>query len=163
MAKMEKKTGRTAAPTARGPVAAVAVQAAAQPVRRGRRRTPRTEEAQAVDRHVGGRLRELRLMRGLSQQSLSRAIGLTFQQLQKYERGTNRISASVLWELAHQLDVPITVFFDGLEGWSKPAEELPAASLKSARLAARIDRLPDELSSRIRDLVESLTRNAQPN
>ena len=126
---------------------------------RGRRRQPRSEQSQQVDQHVGNRLRELRLMRGLSQQALSRAIGLTFQQLQKYERGTNRISASVLWELANHLDVPITVFYDGLVEWAKPSEQLPSTSLKSARLAARIDRLPDELSARLRDLVESLTRN----
>ena len=66
-----------------------------------------------VDEHVGRRLRIRRKQSGLSQQSLASAIGLTFQQVQKYERGGNRISASRLYEIAEFLDVPVGYFFEG--------------------------------------------------
>lgn len=65
---------------------------------------------------VGQRLRELRMLAGLSQSDLAATIGLTFQQLQKYERGVNRISASKLYLLARHLNVPVSTFFADLEG-----------------------------------------------
>ena len=64
-----------------------------------------------IDVHVGARLRQRRRLLGMSQTTLGDAIGLTFQQVQKYERGTNRISASRLFDLARLLDVPIEYFF----------------------------------------------------
>ena len=67
-----------------------------------------------VDVHVGARLRVRRTLLGMSQTSLGDAIGLTFQQMQKYERGTNRISSSRLYDLARVLDVPIEYFFDDM-------------------------------------------------
>ena len=67
-----------------------------------------------VDVHVGRRVREQRIVRGMSQEQLGTAIGLTFQQLQKYEGATNRISAGALYQLALTLDVPVQYFFDGL-------------------------------------------------
>lgn len=69
-----------------------------------------------VDRHVGARLRALRIQRGLSQGAVAERVGLTFQQLQKYEKGTNRVSASKLFELAGILDVPVQEFFLGIAG-----------------------------------------------
>jgi transcriptional regulator with XRE-family HTH domain len=66
-----------------------------------------------VDVHVGSRIRLRRKMLGLSQTQLGSALGVTFQQLQKYEWGENRVAASRLFELAHVLDVPIAFFFDG--------------------------------------------------
>ncbi|CAP55344.1 helix-turn-helix domain-containing protein [Gluconacetobacter diazotrophicus] len=68
-----------------------------------------------VDVHVGGRIRLRRTLMGLSQERLGDALGLTFQQVQKYERGTNRVSASRLYELSEVLDVPVSFFFDGLD------------------------------------------------
>jgi transcriptional regulator with XRE-family HTH domain len=65
-----------------------------------------------VDVHVGSRLRLRRTLLGMSQEKLATAIGLTFQQVQKYERGANRIGASRLFELARVLDVPISFFFE---------------------------------------------------
>jgi transcriptional regulator with XRE-family HTH domain len=65
-----------------------------------------------VDAHVGSRLRQRRMLLGISQEQLAEMLGLTFQQVQKYERGTNRISASRLFQLARALDTPITWFFD---------------------------------------------------
>src|ERR1700740_3599879 len=65
-----------------------------------------------IDIHVGSRVRLRRNMLGLSQEKLGEAIGLTFQQVQKYERGANRIGASRLMELSSVLDVPVSFFFD---------------------------------------------------
>ncbi len=67
-----------------------------------------------VDVHVGGRLRIRRILLGVSQTSLADAIGLTFQQVQKYERGTNRMGSSRLYDLARVLDVPFKYFFDDM-------------------------------------------------
>ena len=67
-----------------------------------------------VDVHVGARLRQRRTLLGMSQTTLGDAIGLTFQQMQKYEKGTNRISASRLFALSRVLDVPVEYFFDDM-------------------------------------------------
>lgn len=67
-----------------------------------------------VDVHVGNRLRSRRVKLGLSQAALATAIGMTFQQVQKYEKGTNRISASVLYAISGVLDVEPAFFFEGL-------------------------------------------------
>jgi transcriptional regulator with XRE-family HTH domain len=66
-----------------------------------------------VDRHVGSRVRMRRLMLGMSQQKLGDELGLTFQQVQKYEKGTNRIGSGRLHQLSHILDVPVSFFFEG--------------------------------------------------
>lgn len=68
-----------------------------------------------VDVHVGKRLRLRRNIAGLSQEAVAKAVGITFQQIQKYERGVNRMSASRLFEFAQVLSVPITYFFEGLD------------------------------------------------
>lgn len=65
-----------------------------------------------VDEHVGQRLRVRRSLLGMSQEKLAESVGLTFQQVQKYERGTNRISASRLYEFSKVLDVPVSYFFE---------------------------------------------------
>jgi len=67
-----------------------------------------------VDVHVGGRVKQRRVLLGMTQTNLSDALGLTFQQVQKYERGANRISASRLCELSRVLDVPIEYFFEDM-------------------------------------------------
>ena len=67
-----------------------------------------------VDVHVGGRVRMRRRVLGVSQERLAEALGLTFQQIQKYERGANRISASKLYEIARFLTAPVAYFFEGL-------------------------------------------------
>ncbi len=86
-------------------------------------------ESNPVDLHVGGRVRMRRKFLGLSQSELAEALGLTFQQVQKYERGTNRISASKLFETARALKVPVAYFFEGygngenVEGFSESRSE----------------------------------------
>lgn len=82
-----------------------------------------------VDLHVGARVRMRRKFLGMSQEALAEAIDLTFQQVQKYERGSNRISASKLYEIAKALKAPVTYFFEGygeneaVEGFSESESE----------------------------------------
>lgn len=70
--------------------------------------------AETIDAHVGKRIRLRRTLLGLSQEKLGEALGVTFQQIQKYERGTNRVGASRLYDIATALDVPISFFFDDM-------------------------------------------------
>ena len=77
----------------------------------------------AVDIHVGQRLRQRRWMLGLTQQQLAERVGIRFQQIQKYETGENRMSASRLWDIAAALNVPIAHFYDGLGGPAVPDGE----------------------------------------
>lgn len=74
----------------------------------------RTGKPNPVDIHVGSRLRLRRTLLGLSQEKLGEAVGLTFQQIQKYERGANRIGASRLYALSRVLDVPVAFFFEDM-------------------------------------------------
>lgn len=71
--------------------------------------------AHPIDLHVGNRVRQRRRLLGMTQQRLADAVRIRFQQIQKYESGANRISASRLWTLAKALDVPISYFFEGVE------------------------------------------------
>lgn len=78
-------------------------------------RTTREDGPHPVDRHVGRRVSEKRITLGYNQSDLGRALGLTFQQIQKYEKGSNRISASKLWEMARFFKVDVSYFFEGLD------------------------------------------------
>jgi transcriptional regulator with XRE-family HTH domain len=73
-----------------------------------------------TDKHVGSRVRMRRMMLSMSQQKLADGLGLTFQQVQKYERGANRIGASRLQQISHLLQVPIAFFFEGAPNASAP-------------------------------------------
>lgn len=97
--------------------------------------------ASAADRHVGARIRERRVMLGLSQQQLAQMIGVTYQQAHKYERGLNRISAGRLYEIAQVLSVPVSWFFEGLAAEGATAEMTPRQRmcLELARNFAAID------------------------
>lgn len=98
-----------------------------------------------VDIHVGSRVRLRRTLLGLSQEKLGEAVGLTFQQIQKYERGANRIGASRLFEFSRILDVPVSFFFDdmservsGVDGSSQVGmADQPQASLEPDPLTRR--------------------------
>jgi transcriptional regulator with XRE-family HTH domain len=90
-----------------------------QPIRRHGRQ--KSEKPNPIDVQVGSRVRLRRNMLGLSQEKLGEAIGLTFQQVQKYERGANRIGASRLHELSRVLDVPVAFFFDDTDPVRAPA------------------------------------------
>ncbi len=109
------------------------------PRRLGRRRA---EKPNPIDVQVGSRVRLRRNMLGLSQEKLGAAIGLTFQQVQKYERGANRVGASRLHELSRVLDVPVSFFFDDVDPVRAPAipggfSEPPAEGFDSDPLRRR--------------------------
>ncbi len=78
-----------------------------------------------VDIHVGKRVRQRRWMKGVTQQQLGNEVGIKFQQIQKYETGMNRVSASRLWDIAEALDVPVSFFFEGFE---ENSSKVPAAA-----------------------------------
>ncbi|HYG89036.1 MAG TPA: helix-turn-helix transcriptional regulator [Azospirillum sp.] len=104
-----------------------------QTVARGRRGSsgrPKTGKPNPIDVHVGSRVRLRRTLLGMSQEKLGEAIGLTFQQVQKYERGANRIGASRLFDLSRVLDVPVSFFFDDMPA---PDEPVPAPSAAEER------------------------------
>jgi transcriptional regulator with XRE-family HTH domain len=100
-----------------------------------------TTRARNADRHVGARIRERRLMLGLSQQQLATMIGVTYQQAHKYERGMNRISAGRLFEIGIVLGVPVAWFFEGLEqdGQAQPLGQRQRMCLELARNFVLID------------------------
>src|SRR5579862_9855720 len=110
--------------------------AAAISPRPQRRTAGRTQD---VDRHVGARVRERRIMLGFTQQQLADLIGVTYQQAHKYERGINRISAGRLFEIAHVLSVPVNYFFEGLDGeQGRPVSPRERMCLELARNFAQI-------------------------
>lgn len=86
--------------------------------------------AHPVDVHVGKRVRHRRWLVGMTQQQLAEKVGIKFQQIQKYETGANRVSASRLWDIADALDVPVAFFFEGIEEaqseTSQMSESVPA-------------------------------------
>ncbi len=80
-----------------------------------------------VDEHVGKRVRHRRWLIGMTQQQLAEQVGIKFQQIQKYETGANRVSASRLWDIADALDVPVAFFFEGLEDAQKQEQDAGVA------------------------------------
>ena len=86
---------------------------------------PRQPRAQDIDRHIGARLRQRRVMNGLTQQGLADLIGVTYQQAHKYENGVNRIAAGRLYTIAHVLGVDVGYFFEGLQNGrpNEPSEQ----------------------------------------
>jgi transcriptional regulator with XRE-family HTH domain len=95
---------------------------------------PRKQAPNPTDQHVGSRVRMRRIMLAMSQKKLGAALGLTFQQVQKYERGANRIGASRLQQMSHILQVPLEFFFEGA-----PNASAPHGSNKSELWMAQID------------------------
>jgi transcriptional regulator with XRE-family HTH domain len=113
-----------------------------------------------IDRRVAGRLKDLRLLRGLSQIELAALIGVTFQQVQKYERGINRIGASRLYAIAETLDVSIGFFFDGLPVVLKvAAPEL--ATRETGDLIAAYYRLPEDKRRAVFNFVKRIAANKE--
>jgi len=115
-----------------------------------------------TDKHIGRRLREARLARGFSQGALGRKLGVTFQQVQKYESGANRIGGSRLWDISGILEVPVGYFFEGLPAVGAAAStKEPEAPLtrRSLELAKEIDAIPDEtVKLQVLRLVRAITK-----
>ena len=99
-----------------------------------------TGKPHPVDMHVGARVRMRRTLLGMSQTTLGEAIGLTFQQVQKYEKGTNRISASRLFELSRLFDVPVEFFFEEMP--VEVAANSPAEKRRKAKEPPSYERDP---------------------
>jgi transcriptional regulator with XRE-family HTH domain len=104
-----------------------------------RRSLGRTQD---IDRHVGARVRERRIMLGLTQQQLADLIGVTYQQAHKYERGINRVSAGRLYEISQVLSVPVGYFFEGLE--KKDVRAISPRERMCLELARNFAQIPNE-------------------
>ena len=96
--------------------------------------------ANDIDLHLGKRLRRRRRLLGLTQQQLAGAVGVRFQQIQKYECGANRISAARLWQLSEALEVPVNYFYDGLSDHHR-LEDLNGRTDSSGEMFARKETL----------------------
>lgn len=131
--------------------------------KRGRRGSP---ESWSVDAHVGQRVRMRRTLLGMSQEKLGEAIGLTFQQVQKYERGSNRISAGTLYRLGQVLDVPVSFFFDTYNdpdgsrrrrGFEESNDNDTQISRREARLLRLWRAAPSHVSDEMLSLLSALS------
>ena len=116
-----------------------------------------------VDVHVGKRIRHRRWLVGMTQQQLAESVGIKFQQIQKYETGANRVSASRLWDIADALDVDVSFFFEGLEheGDEKGSEDMIPADLLGDKEALDLIRsyyaIPENQRRRLFDLARVLS------
>jgi len=115
-----------------------------------------------VDVHVGKRIRHRRWMVGMTQQQLAEKVGIKFQQIQKYETGMNRVSASRLWDISEALSVPIDFFFEGLEGGASKETEstLPGdilADKEALELVRSYYAIPENQRRRLFELARVLS------
>ncbi|WP_101068791.1 helix-turn-helix domain-containing protein [Roseovarius salinarum] len=116
-----------------------------------------------VDVHVGKRIRHRRWLTGMTQQQLAQSVGIKFQQIQKYETGANRVSASRLWDIADALGVDVAFFFEGLDGsggkaradYSMPSDLL--ANKEALELVRSYYAIPENQRRRLFDLARVLS------
>ncbi len=120
-----------------------------------------------VDVHVGKRVRHRRWMVGMTQQQLAGKVGIKFQQIQKYETGMNRISASRLWDIAEALDVPVSFFFEGINDEADTAvrekEGVPGdilADKEALELIRSYYQIPELQRRRLFDLARAISQDA---
>jgi transcriptional regulator with XRE-family HTH domain len=122
---------------------------------------------QDIDLHIGKRLRARRRLLGLTQQNLAQSVGVRFQQIQKYECGANRISASRLWNLAELLRVPISYFYDGLQAGQRSGNRGPFGEIESMAREESLDlirayyRLDERPRRRLLDLAKALNDDVE--
>lgn len=117
----------------------------------------------AVDVHVGKRIRHRRWMNGTTQQQLAEAVGIKFQQIQKYETGMNRVSASRLWDISRELNVPISFFFEGLDAQPEEDDTMPGDVLtdkEALELLRSYYAIPENQRRRLFDLARVLSEAA---
>lgn len=112
-----------------------------------------------VDLHVGQRVRQRRWLFGMTQQQLAEKVGIKFQQIQKYETGTNRISASRLWDISEAMDVPVTFFFEGLGeiGDDKAQKKNILEDKEALDLVRSYYAIPEHQRKRLFDLARVLS------
>jgi transcriptional regulator with XRE-family HTH domain len=128
------------------------------------------KQASEIDAHVGQRIRLRRMLLGMSQEKLGNLLGLTFQQVQKYERGVNRIGAGRLFEIAKILGVKIEYFYEGVEekgaGFSEGAAAPPIMEFVSSgegmQLSLAFMRIKDiKIRKRVVDLVKEIAEDTK--
>ncbi len=119
-----------------------------------------------VDVHVGKRIRHRRWMNGTTQQQLAERVGIKFQQIQKYETGMNRVSASRLWDIANVLDVPVSFFFEGMDADDaapRDGADMPADIMtdkEALELLRSYYAIPENQRRRLFDLARVLSEAA---
>jgi len=142
----------------------------------GRRRRQKSDKPNPTDVHVGARVRLRRTLLGMSQEKLGDAIGLTFQQVQKYERGANRVGASRLYDLSRVLDVPVSFFFEdsaaagaldphpgGIAEATEGYEADPMLKRETLELVRAYYKITDpHIRRRLFDLAKALAKSAEP-
>jgi transcriptional regulator with XRE-family HTH domain len=113
-----------------------------------------------VDVHVGKRVRHRRWMVGMTQQQLAERVGIKFQQIQKYETGMNRISASRLWDIADALDAPVSFFFEGIAEEGENGAPMPGdilADKEALELVRTYYAIPETQRRRLFELARVLS------
>lgn len=140
------------------------------------RRTKNTAAAELeikIENNVAGRIRLRRGLLGMSQSDLARALGITFQQVQKYERGSNRVSIGKMYRMAEILDVPLTFFFDGLDdvpGLAAPGGTFSSAGEETSPTLSRRDldllrawrQAPPEVADAVASLLRAVSAGEAP-
>ncbi|WP_372614597.1 helix-turn-helix domain-containing protein [Aquicoccus sp.] len=123
--------------------------------------------AHPVDVHVGKRIRHRRWLLGMTQQQLAEKVGIKFQQIQKYETGANRVSASRLWDISEALDVPVSFFFEGMDVEAEVAKDqidsIPAdlfGDKEALDLVRSYYSIPENQRRRLFDLARVLSEVA---
>jgi transcriptional regulator with XRE-family HTH domain len=144
---------------------------ATKPVKAVRKKTVKNKKGgpNPIDIHVGARVRLRRMILGLSQESLGKSLGLTFQQVQKYEKGVNRVGASRLFQLSNLLDVPVQFFYDdydvktGSRSFGMAEPDIGDAFMKfvnspeGVQLCRHFSAIEDpQVKKRVLDLVKSI-------
>jgi transcriptional regulator with XRE-family HTH domain len=114
--------------------------------------------AHQVDVHVGSKVRERRKVKGLTQAQVATELGISFQQMQKYETGSNRISSSKLFEIAKFMDCPITYFFEGLDGVEADGEA--PRTQTEVRMLHATRAMPRKLRSKLLEMAEMMVDKA---
>ena len=119
-----------------------------------------------IDQHLGNRVRRRRRLLGLTQLQLAEKVGVRFQQVQKYECGANRMSASRVWQLAMALEVPVAYFYDGLSDEAEPESEHERRDMFAQKETLDLIKAYYDLDERPRrrllDLAKSLNSDLEP-
>lgn len=110
-----------------------------------------------VDIHVGRRLHDRRILMGLSQEQLGESVGVTFQQIQKYERGANRVSASRLWEFSRIMGVPVSWFFDEFDGHGN-SQDRPPIKREALQLVRYFSACPRDIQEQLLSLFSEIAK-----
>lgn len=119
-----------------------------------------------IDVHVGRKIREARILNGLSQSALAEKVGITFQQLQKYESAANRVSCSRLYDLARILGVPVQAFFAGAGSNEEQGEQIqhsPQPEGVTLDLATAYSKLAPNLRSQLSKTAKSIAKSIRKN